>query len=135
MRTDSDTARLRNVLLLDAGICTVFGLICVAAAGSIAAATALPADLIFWAGLALFPTAAFMAVTALQTPPKRALVWLVLLGNEGWILGSIAILVFGFVEPNGLGYAFVIAQAVAIMPIVLLEYMGAKRLPAAPVAA
>lgn len=127
--TTPDATRLRTVLNLDAGICAAFGLICAGLAGPLAEFTALPRDLLFYAGLALFPVAGLMAFVARQAVPSRQLVWLVLLGNEGWILGSIAILIFGVVQPNALGYAFVVAQAVAVLPLVLLEYQGLRRLP------
>jgi len=130
MPSPSDTTRLQTVFKLDAAICALFGLICVAGAGLLAELTGLPRDLLLYAGLALFPVAGLMAYTATRQSPPRALVWLILFGNEGWILGSIAILVFGLVEPNALGYAFVIAQAVAVMPLVLLEYQGLRHLPA-----
>jgi hypothetical protein len=130
MQPDKDTRRLRAVLSLDAAICAGFGLVCVAGAGTIAEFTALPRDLLLYAGLSLFPIALFMALVARQARPPRQLVWLVVLGNEGWMLGSVAILVTGLVEPNMLGYAFVIAQALAVAPMTLLEYQGLRRLPA-----
>lgn len=131
MNPNANSQRLRAVLKLDAGICAGFGLLCVAGAGVIADLTALPRDLLLYAGLALFPIAAFMFLVARQTHPARALVWAILLGNEGWILGSIAILILGVVQPNAFGIAFVVAQAVAVIPLVLLEYQGLRRLPAA----
>lgn len=127
--TTNDATRLRTVLYLDAAICTVFGLFCAGLAGPLSGFTGLPGDLLFYAGLALLPVAVFMAFAARQATPSRLLVWMILLGNEAWILGSIAILIFGIVEPNTLGCAFVVAQAVAVLPLVLLEYQGLRRLP------
>lgn len=129
MQTDTETSRLRTILNIDAAICAGFGLLCVTGAGLLADLTALPRELLLYAGLSLFPVAALMALVARQTKPSRPLLWLIVLGNEGWMLGSIAILVAGLVQPNTLGYAFVIAQALAVAPMTLLEYQGLRRLP------
>jgi hypothetical protein len=55
-------------------------------------------------------------------------VWAVIVGNVGWIAGSLWLLSGGNIAPNGLGHAFVLAQAFAVAILVQLEVMGVRRL-------
>jgi hypothetical protein len=115
---------LRLVLWLDAATCVVTGLLLSVLAGRLSELLGLPQPLLFYAGLSLFPIAAFMAWTA-QRPAAPA-VWLVIGGNALWVLGSLAILALA---PTATGYAFVLAQAVAVAVLAELEYAGLRQLP------
>jgi len=84
----------------------------------------LPAALLFYAGLALLPIAAFMAWVATREQPPLAGVWLVILGNAGWVAGSVALLFL--VSPTALGYAFVIGQAAIVAGLAELEYVSTR---------
>jgi hypothetical protein len=83
------------------------------------------------AGLSLFPIAAFITLVASRTPSWPLGVWLVILGNAGWVLASVWLLAGGAIRPNALGVAFVLVQAVAVALLTSLEYAGASRLQAA----
>jgi hypothetical protein len=111
---------LANVLLLDAATCVAAGALMAFGSNLVAGLTAIPAPLLYWAGLVLFPVAALMIYAGLQTSPRRALVWLIILGNVGWVIASLA--VFGFIAPNVLGYVFIIAQAGAVAVLAFLEH-------------
>jgi hypothetical protein len=115
---------LRLVLWLDAATCVATGLLLSVLAGRLSELLGLPQALLFYAGLSLFPIAAFMAWTA-QRPAAPA-VWLVIGGNALWVLGSLAILAL---SPTATGYAFVLAQAVAVAVLAELEYAGLRQLP------
>jgi hypothetical protein len=52
--------------------------------------------------------------------------WLAILGNAGWVAGSVLVLVL--FSPTALGYAFVIAQAVVVAFLAELEYYGLRRI-------
>jgi hypothetical protein len=91
--------------------------------------TGIPAPLLFWAGLILFPIAALMAYAGLQAAPPRPLVWLIVLGNIGWVAASLG--VFAFIAPNALGYVFILAQAAAVAVLALLEHSALQRSGAA----
>jgi hypothetical protein len=54
-------------------------------------------------------------------------VWIIIALNAVWVVDSIMLLFSGWVAPNGLGYAVVIAQAAAVLVLADLEYMGLKR--------
>lgn len=122
---------LSNVLLLDAATCVAAGALMAFGSNFVAGLTSIPAPLLYWAGVVLFPVAALMIYAGLQTPPPRALVWLIILGNVGWAIASLG--VFGFIAPNALGYIFIIAQAGAVAVLAFLEHGAMQRSPAAAV--
>ena len=53
---------LRTILLFDAATCAVIGAALALASGPIARFTYIPPSLLFYAGLSLFPIAAFIAI-------------------------------------------------------------------------
>jgi hypothetical protein len=118
---------LRTVLLADAATCVATGLLTTAGSGLLAGLTHIPAGLLMAAGLSLFPIAAFIAFVAMRPATWPLGVWLVILGNIGWVIGSLYLLVPGTIAPNGLGYAFLIVQALAVVVLTELEVMGVRR--------
>jgi hypothetical protein len=79
------------------------------------------------AGLVLLPFAAFVAYIASRPTPARFAVWAIIAVNVIWVVDSIVLLFTGWVAPNALGYAFVIAQAAAVGVFAELEYVGLKK--------
>ncbi len=126
--TQSNTT-LQNVLLLDAATCVGAGALMTFGSNFIGGLTAIPAPLLTWAGLILFPVAALMLYAGLQTTPSRPLVWLIVLGNIGWMAASLG--VFAFIAPNAPGYVFILAQAAAVAVLALLEHSALQRSDAA----
>ncbi len=120
---------LQNVLLLDAATCVAAGTLMAFGSNFVASLTGIPTSLLFWAGSVLFPIAALMVYAGLQVPPPRPLVWLIILGNIGWVAASLALL--AFIAPNALGYAFIAAQAAAVAVLALLEHSALQRSGAA----
>ncbi len=120
---------LRRVLLLDAATCLAAGLAMTLGAGILSGLTLLPEYLLRGAGGSLFPIALFMAVVALRRPVPAMAVWLIILGNIGWIAGSLYLLT-GAVGFNALGAAFVAMQASAVAVLTTLELLGVRRLAA-----
>jgi hypothetical protein len=111
---------LRRTLALDAATCVAMGALLVAFQAPLAGLLGLPAGLLFYAGLALFPCAALM----LAAHRSRALAWLVVAGNAAWVAASVAVLLVA--SPTALGYAFVIAQALAVAVLAWLEALGIR---------
>jgi len=111
---------LRWVLGLDAATCLVMGVLLAAGAAPLAGLLGLPQALLFWAGVALLPCAALMAATAAR--PLPALVWLVVLGNAAWVIGSLGVLLT--LQPNAPGIVFVLVQAVVVVSLLVLERRG-----------
>jgi hypothetical protein len=120
---------LQNILLLDAATCVAAGTLMAFGSNFVSGLTAIPAPLLTWAGLILFPVAALMVYAGLQATAPRPIVWLIVLGNAGWVAASLALL--AVISPNGLGVAFILAQAAAVAVLALLEHSGLQRSGAA----
>jgi ABC-type xylose transport system permease subunit len=116
---------LQNVLLLDAATCIAAGALMAFGSNFVAGLTAIPAPLLYWAGLLLFPCAALMIFAGLQATPSRPIVWLIVFGNIGWVIASLG--VFAFIAPNALGYIFILAQAAVVAVLALLEHSALQR--------
>ncbi|MBL0937098.1 MAG: hypothetical protein IBJ07_20350 [Rhizobiaceae bacterium] len=119
---------LKKVLNLDAVTCALMGVALTVAAAPLSELLALPQSLLFYAGCLLFPIAAFMAVLARHAMPSPAGVWLVILGNAGWVVASIVVL--AVTGPNMLGVGFLVIQALAVALLALAEFNALARRPA-----
>ena len=116
---------LQNILLLDAATCVATGALMAFGSNFVAGLTAIPAPMLTWAGLILFPCAALMLYAGLQASPTRSIVWLIVLGNIGWVIASVGL--FAFIAPNALGTIFILAQAVVVAVLALLEHNAMQR--------
>lgn len=134
MRTTS-LPSLHALLLIDAVTCAAMGLALGLGAAPVAALTALPQPLLTGAGLALLPIAAFLVLVALRPALHAAGGRLAVAGNAGWVAASVALIASGWVQPNGLGVAFVLAQAAAVALLTLLELAALRRRTPRPQAA
>ncbi|HET6467074.1 MAG TPA: hypothetical protein VFG43_01730 [Geminicoccaceae bacterium] len=117
---------LRSIVLVDAATCAAMGALLVLGHAGIAQITRIPSPLLWYAGLALFPIAAFMAAVATRTAPPPAAVRLIVLGNVLWVAGSLLLLVGGWIAPNGLGRAFVLGQALVVAALAGLEHKASQ---------
>jgi len=127
MPTKSALPSLRTLLLIDAATCAALGLVLDLGAAPIAALTGLPAGLLLYAGLALLPIAAFLALIALRPTLQPIGGRLAIAGNAAWIAASLALLASGWGAPNGLGVTFVLIQALAVAGLTLLELAALRR--------
>lgn len=127
MRMTSRRSRLHTLLLIDAITCASFGALLALAAVTLGALTAIPPALLSWAGLALFPVAAFIAVIALQREPPAAGVQLIIAGNLAWVAASLWLLTGDWIAPNALGSMFIGVQAATVATLAALEWSALKR--------
>lgn len=111
--------RIRNVLAFDVVTCLGAGALMAFAAGPLAALTALDSDLLRFAGLALFPVAGLFFFMSRMAALPRWLVQFAVIGNIAWVVGCVAVLMFG--DGNVLGNLFVMAQALAVSILSALE--------------
>jgi hypothetical protein len=116
---------LRRVLLVDAATCVATGALLALDAGPLSRLLGLPAELVFYAGVSLFPSAALMLWVALRQSLSRPGAALVIAGNALWVAGSVALLFAA--APTALGHVFVIAQALAVALLAELEFLGLRR--------
>lgn len=117
---------LRRVLLADAATCVLMGAVLTLDTAALASPLGLPAALLFYAGAALFPIAAFILALLARPAIPAALVWLLIAGNIAWTADSLLLLATPWVHPTALGTAFVIAQAAAVALIAAVEYAGLR---------
>lgn len=106
-----------SLLRIDAATCAGLGLLLVVASGPVAAVTALPATLLFYAGLSLLPIAGFMLLAA-RSPMLGGLA---IAGNVGWVVASVALLLSDWIAPNALGVVFIAGQAAAVAVLAWME--------------
>jgi hypothetical protein len=87
----------------------------------------LPAMLLLDVGVVLLVWAAVVGWlgTRALVPRKGAVTAIVI--NLLWVIDSFALLLTGWVEPNGLGVAFVVVQALAVLGFAALQYAGLRR--------
>jgi hypothetical protein len=122
---------LRHVMLADAASCLATGALQVALAGPLAALLGLPSALLLATGSFLLGYAAVAAFVATRTPVPRAAVAVFAVGNLGWALACVLLLAGDWVQPTGLGTAWVLAQAVTVLVLAELQRLGLKRDPIA----
>lgn len=119
---------LASVLKLDAATCAVMGALLMLADDPVSQFTRIPEPLLYWAGMALFPVAAFIAIWAFaQSVPGWAL-FAVVAGNILWVVASLALPLFGFVGPNGFGWMFLVGQAAVVAGFAWLESAAGQHL-------
>lgn len=122
---DNSASFLRRTLLLDAAISGTTGLGMALAAPMLAALLRVPEPLLRYAGVSLLPFAALVFYLSFRW--TRGSVWSVIALNALWVAASVVVLVTGFLEPNALGYGFILAQAAAVAVFAELQYVGLRR--------
>jgi len=122
---------LRRALIADAVASGASGLLMTLGAGLLERLLAVPATLLQYAGLGLLPYTALLAWLATRENPPRAAVWAVIACNGLWAANCLMLAFAGWVEPTGLGYGFILAQAVAVVLFAELQYGGLRRSTAA----
>jgi hypothetical protein len=135
MTLSGTSSFLRRVLLADAAISGATGLLMTFGSGLFENLLEVPAALLHYAGLSLLPFAALVVYIGTRENLTRPAVWAVIVLNALWAADSILLLVSGWVAPTGLGYAFIVAQAVVVAIFAELQYVGLRRSAAATAAA
>ena len=121
------TSVLRRALLLDAVASGAMGTALALAAGPLGDRFDLSPTLLRGVGVALLPYAAFLAYLAERRHPARPAVLAVIGGNIAWAVASLALLLVAGVDPSALGYAFVVAQALAVALFAALQSAGLRK--------
>jgi hypothetical protein len=121
------TPLLRRALQADAVISAAAGVLMTLGSGVLPDLLHLPQSLLFGAGLALFPWAACLLWMASRPAVPAAAVWTVIVLNAVWIVDSAWVSMGGSFQPSLLGHAFIAAQALVVVVLAELEYMGLRR--------
>src|SRR5688572_14540191 len=118
---------LKRALTIDALMTGATALLLVFAAGVLARLLAVPEPLLRYVGIALVPFVVFVAIIARRPAVPRATVLAVIGLNVAWVAASVWLLLGARIQPNALGYAFIIAQAVAVALFAEVQYVGLRR--------
>ncbi|MFN4272111.1 MAG: hypothetical protein ACK4F5_04815 [Aliihoeflea sp.] len=120
------TPFLRKALLLDAAVSAAVGIVLLAATDYLAELLALPAVLLFWAGVIIFVWVAMLVVASMRAVLPQIVALNFVAGNAIWTVASFAIMLAGLIQPNALGIAFVSAQALAVGLFAVLQWIGSR---------
>lgn len=130
MQFNRSTQFLRRVLAADAICAGGMALMLLVLSAPIASLAMLPQELLREAAIVLIPFVAFVGWLAMREKPARAAVWAVIALNAIWVIQSALLLLTGWIQPNALGYAFVVAQAVVVGTFAELEWLALRKLAA-----
>jgi hypothetical protein len=126
--TSAPSSLLSRVLVFDAVVGFGFGLLLLVGTGWLSPWLGLPATLLFPAGLLLLVFGTVISIAAPRPERNRGLVWAVIIGNLLWVDASLLV-AFRWFEPTQAGLVIVLAQAVAVLALAVLEFIGLRRLP------
>ncbi len=118
---------LRRVLQADALVSAAAGAAMSLGSPVLAPLLNLPSALLVGAGVVLFPWAAALAWLARKPAVPSAAVWAVIVLNALWVIESVWLALGGMVQPNALGQAFIAVQALAVVALAELEFVGMRR--------
>lgn len=121
------TPFLRRALLADAAISAATGVAMTVGAGALEAALGVPAWLLRTAGIAFLPFAALVWLAATRASLPRAAVLAVIALNVLWAVECLAVLATGWLDPTSIGVAFIVAQAVTVVVLAELQWVGLRR--------
>jgi hypothetical protein len=115
---------LRPALYADAVVSGVTGVLLVGAAPILTSWLGLPAELLRAAGLSLLPFVAYVASVARFTPVRLGHLRAIVIVNLLWVAASILLMLVGPDSLTGLGYGFIVAQALVVMAFAEFQWMG-----------
>jgi hypothetical protein len=118
------TRFLRYALIADALACTALVVLQLSLVELLASQLQLPAILLTGSGVFLAVYVALLIVLAGSKSVLKAMVWLVVVGNVAWAIACLALAALP--GPSGLGLAYLIAQAVFVLVIARIEWVGLK---------
>ena len=121
------TSLLRRALVIDALVSGATGLLLVIAGGWLAPLLDVPEPLLRYAGIVLLPFAILVALVARQDAVARARVVAIIVANIAWVAASAWLVLGDRVQPNALGYAFIIVQAIAVAAFAEFQYVALRR--------
>lgn len=118
---------LRGILFADATTSIAFGLLFLFGGDFLQNLLGLPVSLTFYAGLSLFPFAAFLIYAATRKSISKTAIWAIIGINLLWTIDSFLLLFSGYVAPTTFGYIFVIFQALGVLMYANLQFIALKK--------
>ncbi|MEP0709169.1 MAG: hypothetical protein ABJL17_05320 [Parvibaculum sp.] len=127
MAAIANTISLRHAVLADGVISGAMGALLIAGSGPLSGLLGVPENFLFWVGVALLPWMASLIVIGREERPSAGAVETVIAVNALWVLGSIVFAVWNPFAMTALGFAFVIAQALAVTVFAELQFFALRR--------
>lgn len=119
---------LHTVLRLNAAFCGIFGLAFLLFAGSFAGWLGIPsAAALLVTGLLLIGWEIFVLQLVRHPQIPVAGAWAVIFGDLAWVVGSIALLLGGWLPLTKSGAWFVAIIADIVLLFVIIQYLGLKK--------
>ena len=116
---------LRTVLKYDAASCLGMAALLLPFADGLAGPLGISSELLTWAGAALIPIGLFIGWLGVRGQGQEALVWLVILGNLGWVAASFGVAAnLPGITPAGT--LVVVAQSLTVLLLSVLEARGLR---------
>lgn len=121
------TSYLKKVIAADAVVSGAAGVAMMVGSTFLPGLLNLPAELLFWAGLALVPFVIELAlILRMKQVPPAFIVALIAI-NAAWVAASLFVAFGPAFAPNLFGQAFVVAQAAVVAIFAELQFLGLKR--------
>jgi len=124
MKTIHPAPLLKFALIADAAACAPLALLQIGMPDLLANQLAIARPLLMGTGLFLLAYTVLLIALARSQHVWTAMIGLIVVGNVGWAAGCIALLVAG--APSGLGIAYLIVQAGAVLLLAGAEFAGLK---------
>ena len=124
----SSPTTLRRVLAFDAVSGAGTGVLHLWMAPVLASWLGLPEALLQASGVAIFAFVLLAGWLALQASPPRVPLTAIVLLNVAWALGCVWLAFGGESAPSSLGVAYLVVQAVSVLALAELEWMGLRGL-------
>ena len=129
MRSIYPSRFLRYALLADALACTLLVVLQLSLTEPLAGGLQLPSILLTGSAVFLAGYVGLLILLASSKSVWKALVALVVIGNGAWAVGCLALALL--TGPSGLGVAYLVAQAVFVLVIARIEWLGLDKSPVA----
>ncbi len=119
---------LRAVVWFDASTGVLLGALHLLFTAQLSEWLALPASLLQVSGVLLLGYAALAAAIARSEPMPRGWLWVLIVGNFAWALGSVALLLGSALTPTPLGQAYLAVHVASVALLAELQWFGVRRL-------
>lgn len=129
-RTIRPSNFLRQVLEADALLSAATAATMIAGASALAGATGVPPAVLLATGVAIVPWVAYLLWAATRPALPAAAVWWVIGLNVVWAVDCALLALGVWFDPTAAGVAFAVAQAVGVLVLAELQFVGLKRSPA-----
>ena len=122
-----NSATLPVLLVLDAVLSSVTGVVMIVAADLVEPLLNVPAVVMRSAGVLLLPFAGMVFFFSRPAQLTRSRVFTVIALNLAWVAASVLVLVTEWIQPNTVGMVIVLFQAGLVAVLAELQFAGLRR--------